>query len=92
MLCTTYCEKLYQKGFVNTETPIDNLNPIREAYAKSLVSQLLNVDTTKEAFSVSICGKWGSGKTTFLHNLRNAIGVLIMWNLIHGIAKRPIRL
>lgn len=67
-------KKLYQKGFVNTETPIDNLNPIREAYAKSLVSQLLNVDTTKEAFSVSICGKWGSGKTTFLHNLRNAIG------------------
>lgn len=65
---------LYLKGFVNTETPIDVLNPIREAYAKSLVRQLLNVDTSKEAFSVSICGKWGSGKTTFLHDLRNAIG------------------
>lgn len=64
----------FQKGFVNTDTPVDSLNPIREAYARSLVKQILNVDTTKEAFSVSICGKWGSGKTTFLHDLRNAIG------------------
>lgn len=47
--------------------------PVRFAYARSLVDQLLYVDTDQEAFAVGIFSPWGSGKTTFLDEMERKL-------------------
>lgn len=59
----------YLTGFTTAYVSDESLNPIRESYAKSLVRQLVNVDTSKEAFAVGVFGGWGTGKTSFLYDM-----------------------
>lgn len=40
-------------------------------YIKSLVDNLMAADTSQVAFAVGISGEWGSGKTNFLHKLKD---------------------
>ncbi len=42
-------------------------------YAQTIVDKLLVTDLCKESFAIGITSKWGSGKTTFLHLLKDKI-------------------
>ena len=42
-------------------------------YIKSLVDNLMAADTSQVAFSMGIAGEWGSGKTNFLHKLKDEL-------------------
>lgn len=41
-----------------------------QQYAVNLVGKILETDISRESFAVGIAGVWGSGKTTFLHAIR----------------------
>lgn len=44
-----------------------------DRFADILVGKLFHTDISKEAFAVGINGEWGSGKTTFLNEIRKRI-------------------
>jgi hypothetical protein len=57
------------KGF-----PVDVVHPIaNKNYVRTVVESLLNTDLSQKAFSVGIAGEWGSGKTTFLETIKEAL-------------------
>ena len=44
-----------------------------DRFADIMVGKLFHTDISKEAFAVGINGEWGSGKTTFLNEIRKRI-------------------
>lgn len=46
-----------------------------EGYIKSLVDNLMTADTSQVAFAMGISGEWGSGKTNFLHKLKDNLNI-----------------
>ena len=42
-------------------------------YIDSLVDNLMAADTSQVAFALGIAGEWGSGKTNFLHKLKDEL-------------------
>lgn len=65
--------KIRQKGerFI-TEIPKAGLDmKVRADYAKKVVRQLLNTEISDEPFAVGITSEWGSGKTSFLLDMKN---------------------
>lgn len=64
------------KGFVYfTNDKVEDLseNAIRKLYARSVINQLLNTNTTNESFALAVTGEWGSGKSTFLKCMKDEI-------------------
>lgn len=64
------------KGLVYfTNDKIEDIgeNAIRKLYARSIINQLLNTNTTNESFSLAVTGEWGSGKSTFLKCMKDEI-------------------
>jgi hypothetical protein len=59
-----------KKGGFETDSIKANVN---NAYVKVLVEKLMNTDLSQHAFSISVVGEWGSGKTTFLHSIKEAV-------------------
>lgn len=57
-----------------TELPKENLDEkVRLDYAKKVSEWLFNTDISESAFAVGITSEWGSGKTSFLLDMKNAI-------------------
>ena len=57
----------------------DDFNPEedyqrRKILAVEIVNRALNTDLSKESFSIGITGGWGTGKSTMLSNIKEAIG------------------
>lgn len=57
----------------------DDFNPEedfqrRKKLAEEIVNRVLNTNLSKESFSVGITGGWGTGKSTMLSNIKEAIG------------------
>lgn len=57
----------------------DDFNPEedfqrRKTLAVEIVNRALNTDLSKESFSIGITGSWGTGKSTMLSNIKEAIG------------------
>jgi hypothetical protein len=59
-----------KKGGFETDCIKANIN---NTYVKVLVEKLLNTDISQHAFSISVVGEWGTGKTTFLHSIKEVI-------------------
>lgn len=57
------------RGFSTDDIDIKNTSKDLRDYAKSIVSHLLNTDTSEHSFALGIIGEWGGGKTTFLELL-----------------------
>lgn len=58
-----------------TDTPAANMDiKVKRVYAGSIVDWLLNSDLTEGAFAVGITGDWGSGKSSFLEDLKTKFG------------------
>jgi|GEM_PF-1593576 len=65
---------LENKGFL-TDTPIENLENEtlgRKEYAIQIAEKLL-IGTYQKAFALGITGSWGSGKTSFVNLIKDAI-------------------
>ena len=57
-----------------TEQPQEGLDlKVRVDYAKKVTELLLNTDISEVSFAMGITGEWGSGKTSFLLDMKNAI-------------------
>ena len=57
-----------------TELPKENLDEkVRLDYAKSVTEWLFNTDISECAFAVGITSEWGSGKTSFLLDMKKAM-------------------
>lgn len=57
-----------------TELPKENLDEkVRLDYAKRVVEWLFNTDIGESAFAVGITSEWGSGKTSFLLDMKKAM-------------------
>ncbi len=65
--------KIKQKGACYvTETPQAGLDKkVRFEYAKRIVGQLLNTSIREASFAVGVTSEWGSGKTSFLLDMKN---------------------
>ena len=59
------------KGF--TTDTFSQSNASITSFTKEIAKRVLNTDIGKESFSVGIAGKWGSGKTTYLNALKDAL-------------------
>ena len=57
-----------------TELPKENLDEkVRLDYAKKVSEWLFNTDISESAFAVGITSEWGSGKTSFLLDMKKAM-------------------
>lgn len=57
-----------------TELPKENLDEkVRLDYAKRVSEWLFNTDISESAFAVGITSEWGSGKTSFLLDMKKAM-------------------
>lgn len=57
-----------------TELPKENLDEkVRLDYAKRVTEWLFNTEIGESAFAVGITGEWGSGKTSFLLDMKKAM-------------------
>jgi Cdc6-like AAA superfamily ATPase len=54
------------------ESELEGISYDRTTYAKSIVAEVIKTRNAR-AFNISITGKWGSGKTSFLNLMRNEI-------------------
>lgn len=73
----------------NTDKPIINTNSDllgRASFSEQLAKAILSY-TNSENFSISLCGKWGSGKTSILNMIEEYIGKL---TLEYSDDKKPI--
>lgn len=67
------------KGFIidnpfdHKKDDISGIN--REKFTQDIAARILNTDTSNNAFAIGITGMWGSGKSTFMDNLKNKISV-----------------
>lgn len=62
-----------QVKFTTKEEPFE-LHKVTQDYIKQLASFIKGIDVSKSSFSIGISGGWGTGKTSFLVNLRKEIG------------------
>lgn len=61
-------------GFVVDSSKQDDLENVGwKEYADSLLSRLAETNTKDTSFAVALTGSWGTGKTTFLSLLKNAM-------------------
>lgn len=65
------------KGFI-IDNPFDHKKDDvsginREKFTQDIAARILNTDTSNNAFAVGITGVWGSGKSTFMDNLKNKL-------------------
>lgn len=60
-------------GFISNTTSVQKLDEVRRQYAIQLVGRLRNTRNEEEAFAVAINGSWGTGKTTFLHAIKECL-------------------
>lgn len=65
------------KGFI-IDNPFDHKKDDvsginREKFTQDIAARILNTDTNNNAFAVGITGVWGSGKSTFMDNLKNKL-------------------
>lgn len=57
-----------------TELPKENLDEkVRLNYAKKVSEWMLNTDISESAFAVGITSEWGSGKTSFLLDMKKSV-------------------
>jgi len=57
-----------------TEQPQEGLDQkVRADYAKKVAAWLFNTDISESSFAVGITSEWGSGKTSFLLDMTNAM-------------------
>lgn len=57
-----------------TELPKENLDEkVRLDYARKVSEWLFNTDISESAFAVGITSEWGSGKTSFLLDMKKAV-------------------
>ncbi|UKK59619.1 KAP family NTPase [Prevotella communis] len=57
-----------------TELPKENLDEkVRLDYAKDVLEWLFNTDISESSFAVGITSEWGSGKTSFLLDMKKAM-------------------
>lgn len=66
-------DKPNEAGFISNTTSVQKLDEVRRQYAIQLVDRLRNTRNEEEAFAVAINGSWGTGKTTFLHVMRDCL-------------------
>ena len=64
-------------NFTNTDKPITNFDDDKlgfDSLAKRVANSIVdsNIDTTN-SFTISIEGKWGNGKTSFVNLIKNDI-------------------
>lgn len=58
-----------------TDNPAANLDiKVKKMYAGHIVYWLLNTDLSEGAFALGITGDWGSGKSSFLEDIKKEIG------------------
>ena len=61
----------YGKRYI-TELPREGLDKkVRLDYAKKVTEWLLNTDISESSFAIGITSEWGSGKTSFLLDMKN---------------------
>lgn len=61
-------------GFVVDSSKQDDLQNVGwKEYADSLIARLAETNTNETSFAVALTGSWGTGKTTFLGLLKNAM-------------------
>ncbi|MBB6005286.1 P-loop NTPase fold protein [Arcicella rosea] len=77
-----------KKGF-QTDKPIEELSDEklgRGNYAQKIAEQI-NDSFPKESFAIGITGKWGSGKTSFLHLIKKKLNgntIIVDFNAWHS--------
>ena len=62
----------------NTDKPIDNISSDllnRASFSEQLAKAILSYTNT-DNFTISLCGKWGSGKTSILNMVETYINTL----------------
>lgn len=63
----------YGKRYI-TELPKEGLDKkVRLDYAKKVTEWLLNTDISESSFAIGITSEWGSGKTSFLLDMKNVM-------------------
>lgn len=63
----------YGKRYI-TEIPKEGLDKkVRLDYAKKVTEWLLNTDISESSFAIGITSEWGSGKTSFLLDMKNVM-------------------
>lgn len=63
----------YGKRYI-TELPKDELDKkVRLDYAKKVTEWLLNTDISESSFAIGITSEWGSGKTSFLLDMKKVM-------------------
>ena len=67
------CEILKNSGFSVISDTSRMKDVGWDGFADILVGKLFHTDISKETFAVGINGEWGSGKTTFLNEIRKRI-------------------
>ena len=60
---------LQARGFSTDDIDINNVSKNLKEYANSIVTHLLNTETSVHSFALGVTGEWGGGKTTFLELL-----------------------
>ena len=77
-----------QKGF-QTDKPIEEFSEEklgRSNYAQ-IIAERINDSFPKESFAIGITGKWGSGKTSFLHLIKKNLNqntIIVDFNAWHS--------
>lgn len=66
-------DKPDEVGFISNITSVQKLDKVRKQYAIQLVDRLRITRNEEEAFAVAINGSWGTGKTTFLHTIKECL-------------------
>lgn len=84
-------EECQQEKSMQSDRPIDNEDEDilrRTPFARKLVNQIENLDTSEGARSLAITAPWGNGKTSFLNLVKNGLKKnkfyivdIIPWNL-----------
>ena len=67
----------------NTDKPIDNISSDllnRASFSEQLAKAILSYTNT-DNFTISLCGKWGSGKTSILNMVIEEIDVISKNNM-----------
>lgn len=66
------------KGLLwNNDNPIENNSHdkfFRTRLAENIAEQITKYGDEKNSFSIGVVGEWGSGKSTFLSQIKNALG------------------
>ena len=58
-------------GFATSVVPLQPENTGWEDFIDSLVKRINGTDLTEESFAIGVVGEWGTGKTTFLRQMKS---------------------